>query len=52
MLRADGTFSFLEMNTSPGRRATAWCDAAKAVGISYPDLCLRILEGAAIETRP
>ena len=53
MLRADGTFSFLEMNTSPGMTGHSLVPmAAKAVGISYPDLCLRILEGAALETRP
>jgi len=53
MLRADGTFSFLEMNTSPGMTGHSLVPmAAKAVGISYPDLCLRILEGAAMETRP
>ena len=53
MLRADGSFSFLEMNTSPGMTGHSLVPmAAKAVGISYPDLCLRILEGAAMETRP
>jgi D-alanine-D-alanine ligase len=53
MLRADGSFSFLEMNTSPGMTGHSLVPmAAKAVGISYPDLCLRILEGAALETRP
>jgi D-alanine-D-alanine ligase len=51
MLRADGTFSFLEMNTSPGMTGHSLVPmAAKAVGIAYPDLCLRILEGAALET--
>jgi D-alanine-D-alanine ligase len=53
MLRADGTFSFLEMNTSPGMTGHSLVPmAAKAVGIPYPDLCLRILEGAALEGRP
>ncbi|HEX4944912.1 MAG TPA: D-alanine--D-alanine ligase [Usitatibacteraceae bacterium] len=53
MLRTDGTYSFLEMNTSPGMTGHSLVPmAAKAVGISYADLCLRILEGAALETRP
>jgi D-alanine-D-alanine ligase len=53
MLRPDGTFSFLEMNTSPGMTGHSLVPmAAKAVGIAYPDLCLRILEGAAKEGRP
>ncbi len=53
MLRPDGTFSFLEMNTSPGMTGHSLVPiAARAVGISYPDLCLRILEGAATEGRP
>ena len=53
MLRADGTYSFLEMNTSPGMTGHSLVPiAARAVGLSYPDLCLRILEGAALETRP
>jgi D-alanine-D-alanine ligase len=53
MLRADGTYSFLEMNTSPGMTGHSLVPmAAKAVGIAYPDLCLRILESAATEARP
>ena len=53
MLRGDGTYSFLEMNTSPGMTGHSLVPiAAKAVGISYPDLCLRILESAALETQP
>lgn len=48
MLRPDGSYSFLEMNTSPGMTGHSLVPiAARAVGISYPDLCLRILEGAA-----
>jgi len=50
MLRADGTYSFLEMNTSPGMTGHSLVPiAARAVGLSYPDLCLRILEGATRE---
>lgn len=53
MLRADGTWSFLEMNTSPGMTGHSLVPmAAKAVGISYADLCLRILESAMMEARP
>ena len=50
MLRADGTYAFLEMNTSPGMTGHSLVPiAARAVGLSYPDLCLRILEGATRE---
>ncbi|MBL0143404.1 MAG: D-alanine--D-alanine ligase [Betaproteobacteria bacterium] len=52
MLRPDATWSFLEMNTSPGMTGHSLVPiAAKAVGIAYPDLCLRILEAASLETR-
>ncbi len=45
MLRADGRFSFLEMNTSPGMTGHSLVPmAARAVGMSYPELCVRILE--------
>ena len=51
MLRPDGTFSFLEMNTSPGMTGHSLVPmAAKATGLSYPELCVRILEGAALDT--
>ena len=47
MLRADESFSFLEMNTSPGMTGHSLVPmAAKAVGVSYEDLCLKILGGA------
>ena len=50
MLRAAGTYAFLEMNTSPGMTGHSLVPiAARAVGLSYPDLCLRILEGATRE---
>jgi D-alanine-D-alanine ligase len=52
MLRPDGTYSFLEMNTSPGMTGHSLVPiAAKAAGLGYPDLCLRILEGAALESQ-
>ena len=51
MLRDDGSFSFLEVNTSPGMTGHSLVPiAARAAGLSYPDLCLRILEGATVES--
>ena len=51
MLREDGTFSFLEMNTSPGMTGHSLVPmAGKAAGLSYPDLCLRILEMATLDS--
>jgi D-alanine-D-alanine ligase len=50
MLRADGSYSFLEMNTSPGMTGHSLVPiAAKAAGMSYPDLCVRILESATLD---
>jgi D-alanine-D-alanine ligase len=44
MLRADGRYGFLELNTSPGMTSHSLVPmAARAVGISYPDLCVQIL---------
>ncbi len=52
MLRPDGSYSFLEMNTSPGMTGHSLVPiAARAVGLTYADLCLRILESAATEAR-
>jgi len=51
MLRADGSFSFLEMNTAPGMTGHSLVPmAAKATGLSYAQLCLEILAGAALDT--
>jgi D-alanine-D-alanine ligase len=51
MLRPDGAFSFLEMNTSPGMTGHSLVPmAAKAAGIGYPELCLAILQSASLET--
>jgi len=51
MLRPDGTYSFLEMNTSPGMTGHSLVPmAAKAAGFSYPDLCVRILEDARLDS--
>jgi D-alanine-D-alanine ligase len=47
ILRADNTFSFLEMNTSPGMTNHSLVPmAAREAGIAFPDLVLRILESA------
>jgi D-alanine-D-alanine ligase len=51
ILRADGTYSFLEMNTSPGMTGHSLVPmAAKAAGLSYADLCMKILEDARLDT--
>jgi D-alanine-D-alanine ligase len=50
MLRVDGTWSFLEMNTSPGMTGHSLVPmAAKATGLAYADLCVKILESAALD---
>jgi len=47
MLDAQGEPWLLEVNTSPGMTGHSLVPmAAKAVGISYEDLCVRILEGS------
>ncbi len=47
ILRADGTFSFLEVNTSPGMTGHSLVPmAAKQAGIPFADLCVEILRGA------
>lgn len=47
ILRADGTWSFLELNTSPGMTGHSLVPmAARADGIAFPDLCVEILRGA------
>ena len=44
MLRPDGHYSFLEVNTSPGMTGHSLVPiAARAMGMSYPDLCVKIL---------
>ena len=51
MLSPDGTYSFLEMNTSPGMTSHSLVPmAARAVGMSYPDLCVRILQTASLKS--
>ena len=47
ILRDDSTFSFLEMNTSPGMTGHSLVPmAARQAGLSFPDLVMRILEDA------
>ena len=47
ILRADNTFSFLEMNTSPGMTGHSLVPmAARQSGLAFPELVARILEGA------
>ena len=51
MLAPDGRYSFLEMNTSPGMTSHSLVPiAARAVGLSYPDLCVRILQAASLKS--
>jgi D-alanine-D-alanine ligase len=51
MLRPDGSYSFLEMNTSPGMTGHSLVPiAAKAAGLNYADLCVSILEDARLAT--
>jgi D-alanine-D-alanine ligase len=47
ILRPDGSFQFLEVNTSPGMTGHSLVPmAAKAAGMSFGDLCLEILRDA------
>jgi D-alanine-D-alanine ligase len=47
ILRKDGSFSFLEVNTSPGMTGHSLVPmAARAAGMSFGDLCVAILRGA------
>ncbi len=52
MIRASDRKPFLlEMNTSPGMTGHSLVPmAARASGIAYPDLCLRVLASAALDT--
>ncbi|GAB2894714.1 D-alanine--D-alanine ligase [Uliginosibacterium flavum] len=50
ILRADGSYSFLEMNTCPGMTGHSLVPmAARAAGISFEQLCLNILEQAKLD---
>ena len=47
ILRDDGAYSFLEVNTSPGMTGHSLVPmAARQAGTSFPDLCIEILRGA------
>jgi D-alanine-D-alanine ligase len=47
ILRADGTYSILEVNTSPGMTGHSLVPmAARQAGIAFADLCVEILRGA------
>jgi D-alanine-D-alanine ligase len=47
ILRDDGTWSFLEVNTSPGMTGHSLVPmAARQAGTPFPDLCVEILRGA------
>lgn len=47
ILRDDGTYSLLEVNTSPGMTGHSLVPmAARQAGMSYADLCVEILRGA------
>jgi D-alanine-D-alanine ligase len=49
ILRSDGSYSLLEMNTAPGMTGHSLVPmAAKAAGISFADLVANILAGAAL----
>ncbi len=49
ILRDNGTFAFLEMNTAPGMTSHSLVPiAAHAAGITFEDLCIDILKGASL----
>jgi D-alanine-D-alanine ligase len=49
IMAPDGTPYILEINTLPGMTATSLVPKiAGGLGITFPDLCERILEGAAL----
>ena len=51
ILRPDGTFSILEVNTSPGMTGHSLVPmAAREAGMPFADLCVAILRLAALET--
>lgn len=50
MMREDGSFVLLELNTSPGMTPHSLVPmAARAVGLSFEDLVLRVLDAAALD---
>jgi len=53
MIRASDRKAFLlEMNTSPGMTSHSLVPmSARAAGISYEDLCLRLIASASLDSR-
>ncbi len=52
IVRPDESYSFLEMNTSPGMTGHSLVPiAARAVGIDYAELCVRILAEAKLDSK-
>ena len=50
MMRPDGSFVLLELNTSPGMTPHSLVPmAARAVGLSYEDLVVKVLASAALD---
>ena len=50
ILTPEGRYTFIEMNTSPGMTGHSLVPmAAKQAGLSYADLCVRILEMATLD---
>ncbi|HET9472015.1 MAG TPA: D-alanine--D-alanine ligase, partial [Usitatibacter sp.] len=50
ILRSDGSYSFLEMNTSPGMTGHSLVPiAARAAGMDYAELCMRVLADARLD---
>lgn len=50
ILREDGSYSFLEMNTAPGMTGHSLVPmAARTAGMGFEQLCLRILEQARLD---
>jgi D-alanine-D-alanine ligase len=51
IMRPDGSYSFLEINTSPGMTGHSLVPmAAKAAGMGYAELCVKVLEGARLDS--
>ena len=52
IVRQDESYTFLEMNTAPGMTGHSLVPiAARAVGIDYPELCVRVLAEAALDAK-
>ncbi|MEN9491238.1 MAG: D-alanine--D-alanine ligase, partial [Pseudomonadota bacterium] len=50
IVRDDGSYAFLEMNTAPGMTSHSLVPmAANSIGIDFPALCKTILEQAALD---